>query len=70
MLTLLPVLAHDPDLPLDARLALHLAYAAPAGATRDAAKRRAAASLNGLYGLTGREIAELLDLPETTFGHA
>jgi hypothetical protein len=64
MFSLLPVLANDPDLPLDARLALHLAQAAPSAATKEAAKRRAAASLVGLFDLTAPEIADLLDLPE------
>jgi hypothetical protein len=64
MLSLLPVLVHDPDLPPGAKAALELAQEAPPGAGREAAKRRAAASLRGLFNLTDREIAELIGLPE------
>jgi len=60
----LPVLAHDPDLPLDTRLALQLAKDAPSVATKLAAKQRAAATLAGKFNLTGGEIADLLGLPE------
>ncbi len=62
MLSFLPVLVHDPDLPAVAKAALHLAQVAPPGATREAAKRQAAATLHGLFGLTETEIAELLGL--------
>jgi hypothetical protein len=63
MLSLLPVLAHDPDLPPGARAALYLAHTMPAGADREAAKRQAAATLAGLFDLTAPEIADLLGLP-------
>jgi hypothetical protein len=66
MPSLLPVLVHDPDLPAVARAALHLAHATPAGLCQEAAKRKAAATLSGLYGLTDPEIAELLGLPRDT----
>jgi DNA-directed RNA polymerase specialized sigma24 family protein len=65
MLSFLPVLVHDPDLPPVARAALEMAREAPPGARREAAKRQAAASLRGLFDLTDREIAELLGLPES-----
>ncbi len=62
MPSLLPVLAQDSDLPPGARAALTLAHATPAGDGQEAAKRRAAAALAGLYDLTAREIADLVGL--------
>jgi DNA-directed RNA polymerase specialized sigma24 family protein len=66
MPSLLPVLVHDPDLPAMARAALHAAQASPDGLCQEAAKRRAAVTLSGLYGLTDPEIADLLGLPHNT----
>ena len=62
MLSLLPVLVHDPDLPAGARAALHRAQAAANGPCHEVAKHRAAASLSGLFGLDDREIADLIGL--------
>jgi hypothetical protein len=64
MPSLLRVLVHDPDLPTQARAALLVAQATPPGTCQEAAKQRAAASLNGLYDLTAPEIAELVGLSD------
>jgi hypothetical protein len=69
MLSFLPVLVNDPDLPPGARAALYLAQAAPPGVGREAAKRQAAAHLQGLFNLTEPEIAALLGLSEEPRGH-
>jgi hypothetical protein len=63
MLSLLPVLVHDADLPPTARAALQVVQTTPAGFCQDVAKQRAAATLAGLFDLTEREVADLIGLP-------
>ena len=62
MPSLLPVLVHDPDLPPLTRAALTLAQTTPPGPCQETAKRKAAATLTGLYDLTDPEIADLIGL--------
>lgn len=61
MLSLIPLLIHDADLPKNVRTALHEAQSTRSAAVRTRAHQTAAAGLQAAYGLACDELKDLLD---------